>query len=102
MDEATDLVDGDSWWSMLLRLPVVRLVERGETAETEVGAEGGAGAGCGLSRGFRLVNLYDPYVTPLGGCAAARIASWALWRLEALVAFGALGMPGMLWALWLL
>ena len=102
MDEATDLLDGDSWWSMLLRLPVVRLVERGETAETEVGAEGGAGAGCGLSRGFRLVILSAPFVTPLGGCAAAGMESWVLWGLEVWVAGGALGMLGTLWVLWLL
>jgi hypothetical protein len=59
LGEATDLFEGDSGWSMLLRLPVVRRVERGEAteAEAEVGAEGGAGAGCGLSRGLRLVNL---------------------------------------------
>jgi hypothetical protein len=87
---------------MLLLLPVVRRVERGEAAETEVGAEGGAGAGCGLSRGFRLVNLYDPYATPLGGCAAATGESWVPGTLGALVTLGALGMLGTLWVLWLL
>lgn len=44
---------------MLLLLPFVRRAVRGA-----------AGAGCGRSRGFRLLNLYDPYEASLFGRAA--------------------------------
>jgi hypothetical protein len=53
---------GDVRWSRLLLLPVVRRaagVFRGD-----------AGAGCGRSRGFRLLNLYVPYTASLFGRAA--------------------------------
>jgi hypothetical protein len=43
---------GDMWWSRLLLLPVVRRV-----AGAFLGV---AGAGCGRSLGFRLLNLYVP------------------------------------------
>jgi hypothetical protein len=67
---------GDVWWSRLLLLPVVRRVAgvlRGE-----------AGAGCGRSRGFRLLNLYVPYVASLFGRAAEAVEETdALDRLAA-------------------
>lgn len=53
---------GDVRWSRLLLLPVVRRV---------AGVfRGDAGAGCGLSLGFRLLNLYEPYAASLFGRAA--------------------------------
>jgi len=60
--ETTFFLVGDVRWSRLLLLPVVRRV---------AGAfRGEAGAGCGLSLGFRLLNLYDPYAASLFGRAA--------------------------------
>jgi hypothetical protein len=53
---------GDVRWYRLLLLPVVR---------RDAGAvRGDAGAGCGLSLGFRLLNLYAPYTASLFGRAA--------------------------------
>jgi hypothetical protein len=53
---------GDVRWSRLFLLPVVR---------RDAGAVcGDAGAGCGRSLGFRLLNLYDPYTASLLGRAA--------------------------------
>lgn len=46
LGDATLLRVGETWWSILLLLPFVRRALRGA-----------AGAGCGLSRGFRLLNL---------------------------------------------
>jgi hypothetical protein len=74
--EVTFFRVGDVWWSRLLLLPVVRRVAgvlRGE-----------AGAGCGRSRGFRLLNLYVPYVASLFGRAADAVEDTeALERLAA-------------------
>lgn len=57
--EATFLGVDETWWSMLLRLPFVRRALRGD-----------AGAGWGLSRGLRLLNLCGPYEASLLGRAA--------------------------------
>jgi hypothetical protein len=83
LGEATLFCVGDMWWSMLLLLPFVRREFRGE-----------AGAGCGLSRDFRLLNLCGPYEASLLGRAAdavedmdvlARLAgSWAPTRAGSL------------------
>jgi hypothetical protein len=56
---------GEVWWSRLLLLPVVRRVLGG--------LRGADGAGWGRSRGFRLLNLYAPYVASLFGRAAEAV-----------------------------
>ena len=64
LGDATFLRVGDICWSRLLRLPAVRRV---------VVFRGDAGAGCGRSLGFRLLNLYVPYAASLLGRAAEAV-----------------------------
>lgn len=63
--EVTECRVGERAWSMLALLAWLAFVARRAVRG------GDMGAGCGRSRGLRLLNLYEPYVASLFDRAAA-------------------------------